>query len=79
MRRTLQWCIYLTLGIAGFAAFLALCGEDAPGRPMSLKAFVGIKLAAGAVIWLCVMAGKYFGRRGLLPEFKDPEEEGGED
>ena len=75
MRRIAQWSIYLTLGIVGFAAFLILCGEDTPGQPMSDKVFFGSKLAAGAVLYLCVLAGKFFNRRGLLPEFKDPEEE----
>lgn len=75
MKRIAQWSIYLTLGTVGFAAFLILCGEDTPGQPMSDKVFLGSKLAAGAVLYLCVLAGKYFNRRGLLPEFKDPEEE----
>ena len=77
MRRIAQWSIYLTLGIVGFVVFLILCGEDTPGHPMSDKVFFGSKLSAGAVLYLCVLAGKFFNRRGLLPEFKDPEEEAG--
>ncbi len=77
MKRITQWSIYLTLMIVGFAAFLILCGEDTPGQPMSDKVFFGSKLAAAAVLYLCVLAGKYFNRRGLLPEFKDPENKAG--
>lgn len=79
MKRIAQWSIFSTLFLVGFVAFLILCGEDTPGQPMSDTVFFGSKLAAGAVLYLCVLVGKYFDRRGLLPEMEDPEEDKQED
>ncbi len=75
MRKIAQWSVFLTIGIVGFGAFLILCGEETPGHPISDAVFFGSKISALAVLYLCVLAGKFFNRRGLLPDFEDPEEE----
>lgn len=75
MRKIAQWSLLLTLLIIGFCAFLMLCGEDTPGQPMSDAVFFGSKISAAAVLYLSVLAGKYFNRRGLLPDFEEPEED----
>lgn len=76
-RKIAQWSLYSLLGVVGGLAFLILCGEDTPGHPMSNEVFFRTKISAGAVLYLCVLAGKYFNRRGWLPEIKDPEEDDG--
>lgn len=70
-----QWIILTIIFCIGFIAVLIIFGEETPGKTMSLMMFCGSKFAAGEVLYLCVLAWKYFNRRGLLPEFKDLEEE----
>lgn len=79
MKRIAQWSILTGLMAVGFIAFLVLCGEDTPGQPMSDKVFFGSKLAAIAVLFLCVWAGKYLNRKGMLPEMKEPKDDTWED
>ena len=73
----IQWGVFMTLTIMEFISLLILCGEDTPGQPMSDRVFFGTKITAGAVLYLCILAGKYFNRRGWLPEINDPEEDDG--
>lgn len=72
-----QWCILLTLCTIGFCAFLVLCGEDAPGNTsMSWSLFFfWSKLTAGAILYLCYLTGRYCESQGLLPHFKNHENE----
>ena len=80
MKRTIaQWSIFSTLFLAGFMAFLILCGEDNPEQPMSDTVFFGLKLAAGVVLYFCIIAGKYFNHRGLLPEIINSKKDKQED
>ena len=78
-KRIAQWSIFSMLFLVGFVAFLILCGEETSGQNISELDFFGSKLAAGAVLYLCVLVGKYFDRLGLLPEVEDPEKEEQED
>ena len=75
----LQWSIFLILISVGTIAFLILCGQETPGQTISDIRFFGLKLIAGIVLITCIMAGKYFKRRGLLPELNDPEDYNWED
>ena len=77
MRNLMKWAIATAMMSIGFAAFLVLCGEDIPGRPMSDGYFFGSKLAAGAVLYLDILTAKFFNRRGWRPEIKDPEADDG--
>lgn len=64
-----QWAILTVLMLVGMAAFLVLAGEET--EPMSFGKFVAIKVAALAVFVACVLAGKYFNSKGLLPEIEE--------
>lgn len=67
-----QWACLTALMLVGFAAFLVLAGEEAPNQPpMPFLKFLAIKLGALAVFGLCVLAGRYLYRKGLLPEVEE--------
>lgn len=63
-----QWIILLAIVATAYTAFLVMAGDDTPGRPMSLRFFVASKLIAGAVFIICIQAGRFCSRRGLLPK-----------
>lgn len=77
MMHLLQWGILTGLFLTGMIAFLVLCSEEMPGEQIRLKVFVFSKLSAGAVIFLCVQAAKFFNRRGMLPEINEASEDAG--
>lgn len=64
--------LYVLFGI-GFFAFMLLAGDDDPSNPLTLGQWFAIKLAAAAVIYLCVKVGKFLDSKGLMPEMDDPE------
>ena len=70
--KAIQWGILTLLMLVGFAAFLVMAGEDAPNDPPTpLGEFLLVKGIALAVFGLCVLAGKYLNRKGLLPDVKE--------
>lgn len=73
-KKILQWSIYLALGAWGFYSFLVLAGDEDPAHPMILSKFCTIKIIALSSLALCGKTAQICNRRGLLPEFKDPEE-----
>lgn len=74
-----RWALLWALVGVGLGGLVLLGGEVAPGAVVSVWAFVGIKVAGGVIVWLCVLAGKFFNRRGMLPDFDDPVDEAGWD
>lgn len=74
-----QWAILSVLFGIGLFAFLILAGDDNPEHPMSMVDWFAIKLAAGAALYACVLAGKYLYRLGLLPVMDEDFEKEEED
>lgn len=68
--KVIQWSIQTLLVIWGFASFLILAGEDAPGHPMSDETFFGTKAAGAASLAICLAVGGYLDRNGYLPKSK---------
>lgn len=73
--KTIRWTLYILLGTWGFLSFCILAGDEDPNNPMSLTRFFITKAVAAASLYLCYRVGKLFNNNGLLPEFKDPEQE----
>lgn len=66
-----QQIIQYALCTIVFAAFLVICSDDNPIYQMSTGMFWKSKIIALGVIILCVLAGAYLKRRGLIPEPKE--------
>ena len=67
-----QWVILTLLMLWGFASFLVLAGEDAPGEPPTpLREFLLIKAGALASFGLCFLVGRWLNRKGLLPDVEE--------
>ena len=62
-----RWIILMAIVATAYTAFLVMAGDDIPGKPMSMRFFIASKLIAGAVFLLCIQAGRFCSRRGLLP------------
>ena len=69
---TKQWAVMTLLTLWGFASFIVLAGEDAPdATPTPLGKFLLIKGIALVSLALCFLAGKYFDKKGLLPDVEE--------
>ncbi len=73
--KIIRWTLYILLGAWGFFSFCVLAGDEDPNNPMSMTQFFMTKAVALASLYLCCRVGKLFDDNGLLPEFKDPEQE----
>lgn len=72
-KSVIQYAILSVLFGIGFLAFMVLAGDDDPSNPLPFGQWLGIKLAAAAVIYLCVKVGKFLDSKGLIPDMDDPE------
>lgn len=74
MKRTItlkqvgQWSLLTVLALWGIFAFIFLAGEDNPDMPMSLLAFIVIKVVALINLVACYQVGKVFNKKGWLPD-----------
>ena len=67
-----QWVVLAVLFMFGFASFLVLLSEDAATEaPTPIGKFIAVKVGALVALGLCVLAGKYLNRKGLLPEVEE--------
>ncbi len=65
-----QWSLLTLLTTWGMFAFLFLAGEDNPDMPMALSLFLLIKVIAFINLVVCYQVGKYFNKRGWLPDLE---------
>lgn len=70
-KKIIQYALFYAVGIWGIISIIILAGEEAPGHPMSLTEFLGLKLTGMASFILCVLAGRWLNKRGLFPEIKE--------
>lgn len=67
-----QWVVLAVLFMFGFASFLVLLSKDAATEaPTPIGKFIAVKVGALVALGLCVLAGKYLNRKGLLPEVEE--------
>ncbi|MBR1786677.1 MAG: hypothetical protein IJ756_05900 [Paludibacteraceae bacterium] len=63
-----QWSLLTLLSTWGMFAFIFLAGEDNPDMPISFLLFLVIKVVALINLVACYQVGKYFNKRGWLPD-----------
>ena len=63
-----QWVILTVLIVWAMASFIALIAEAAPDCNVSFRDMLTLKGLAVLSFALCVLAGKWLDKKGLLPE-----------
>ena len=76
--KTIRWTLFFMLGTWAVMSFCILAGDEYTNNPMSLTRFFLTKAGASASLYICYRVGKLFNDNGLLPDFKDTEQEEGE-
>jgi len=71
--RLIQWTIGIAIAAVGFTALMYLGADDDPEHPVSTLQFITIKGIALAVLYGCCKLVRPLEKRGLLPDFKDPQ------
>lgn len=73
MKRTeiTKWILMSFLFVWGFISFIFLAGEENPAHPLTFGQFVAMKAGALLSLYLCFLCGRWFSKKGLLPEFED--------
>lgn len=67
-----RWAIFSALFFWGGISFVFLASDEAPnGLPVSLTKFFICKVIGIVSLVLCFFAGKYFNRKGLLPDVEE--------
>lgn len=79
MKKAGLWSLYLAIMIIGAVAFLVLCADENPCKPMSDALFFGIKFGALGALYGCAKALDYLGKRGMLPGNENPETNNNQD
>ncbi len=67
--RNTQWAIMTALVVWGAISLLFLAGEESPS--LSMSATVAIKAGAALSLLLCLLVGRWFNRKGLLPDLDE--------
>lgn len=70
-----QWAYMTALFLVGFTGFVMMAGEDDMNNPMLFLKWLVIKVIGLALFCACFKIGQVLGRKGLLPECKEDEED----
>lgn len=65
-----QWALLCLLYLLGIVAFFFVVGEENPEKPLPSALFLLIKAGASVGLLVCVLVGKWFNRRGWLPDLE---------
>ncbi len=69
----MKWVYMTVIVFWGILSFILMCGDEAPGHPLTIGEFVVMKVAAVISFGLCLATARWLDSKGLLPEMNEEE------
>ena len=70
-RIALQWLILTVVFMIGVVGYIFMAGEDDPFNPLPFGKWFLLKMVGLALFIIAFLMGRYFNRKGLLPDIKE--------